>query len=356
MISYRHGGDVYRNQNIKYDFSININPLGMPEFVREAALEGVSGSFCYPDSECAELRSLAASHYNILEKELIFGNGAAELIYGIVRAVSPKRAVLLAPSFTEYEKALESAGAEIRFFYLKEEDGFVLPVKEYLHFLLKETPDMIFLCNPANPAGNAAGKEEIREILDFCRRQEIFAVVDECFLDFLEHGDRFSAAGMVREGYGNLFVLQALTKSFAMAGLRLGFGFLSNEGLLTKMRMSFQPWNVSIPAQKAGCAAFGPGREEFLAETRRVLKTEREYLKCGLEAAGFRVFQSDANFLLFKDCSGKPARALYEYFLAGGVLIRCCDDYEGLDGRYYRICIRRREENRRFLEILGRNI
>lgn len=355
MIPYRHGGDVYRNRNIKYDFSININPLGMPEFVRRAAIEGVARGSCYPDSECTRLRALAASHYEIAERKLIFGNGAAELIYGIVRAVSPRRAVVLAPSFTEYERALRAAGAEIRFFYLKEEDGFRLPTEEYLQFLSGERPDMIFLCNPANPAGNRLEIEETRRILEFCRRQGIFAVVDECFLDFLERGEELSAVGMVREGWKTLFVIQALTKSFAMAGLRLGFGFLSDERLLEKMRLSIQPWNVSVPAQEAGAAAFGPGREEYLAAARKMVGTEREYLRGGLEAAGLRVFPSDANFLLFKDMSERPERALYDFLLARGVLLRCCDDYEGLDGRYYRVCVRSREENRRLLEILGGN-
>lgn len=355
-VSYHHGGDVYRNPNIKYDFSINVNPLGMPDFVKRAAVEGVYQSFRYPDSECGRLKALAAAHYRVPEKNLVFGNGAAELIFGIVRAVEPKRAVLLAPSFTEYEKALKAAGSEICFFYLKGEDGFLLPTEKYLEFLERKKPDMIFLCNPANPVGNTVGRAEMEKILNFCRKQEIFVVVDECFLDFLENGSSLSVSGMACAGYENLFVLQALTKSFAMAGLRLGYGFLSNEELLKRLRTSIQPWNVSIPAQEAGCAAFGPEREEYLGKTRKLLGAERGYLKKGLQSAGFQVFSSDANFLLFKDKNEAGERALYEFFLSRGILIRCCGDFKSLDGRYYRVCVKQHEENRRLLETFGTNI
>lgn len=134
-------------------FPININPLGMPDFIKQAAMDGVEESTRYPDSRCRRLRRLAAGFYGVQEETLVFGNGAAELIFGIVRAVSPRRAVLTAPSFTEYEAALSSVGAEVLFFPLKEEEDFSLPADRYLDFLKSARPDMIFLCNPANPTG-----------------------------------------------------------------------------------------------------------------------------------------------------------------------------------------------------------
>lgn len=356
MTEYRHGGDVYRNRNIVLDFSVNVNPLGMPDFIREAAVRGVSLSYRYPDSECGRLKALTADFYKVPEDGILFGNGAAELIYGIVQALHPKKAVLLAPSFTEYEKALEAAGAEISFFYLKEENEFRLPADEYMAFLLREGPDMVFLCNPANPVGSLTGREEINKIIDFCAEHGIFAVLDECFLDFCREGEAVSALTRIREGYENLFVIRAFTKSFAMAGLRLGYGFLLNRALLKRMRARIQPWNVSIPAQEAGCAAFGPERKAYLSGARVVIETEREYLKEGLMKAGLLVFSSDANFLLFKDDTGRPARALYDFFLGRGILIRCCDDYKGLGGRYYRICVKCREDNRKLLSVFGENI
>ena len=196
--AYTHGGDVYRNEKIRMDFSININPLGMPDFIKQAAMDGVEESTRYPDSRCRRLRRLAAGFYGVQEETLVFGNGAAELIFGIVRAVSPRRAVLTAPSFTEYEAALSSVGAEVLFFPLKEEEDFSLPADRYLDFLKSARPDMIFLCNPANPTGRLTPGEEICRILEFCTVQGILAVVDECFLDLAEEDERDSVLDLVR--------------------------------------------------------------------------------------------------------------------------------------------------------------
>ncbi|MFR8166384.1 MAG: aminotransferase class I/II-fold pyridoxal phosphate-dependent enzyme [Enterocloster sp.] len=169
--AYTHGGDV---QNEKYGWIFPLTSIHWEcGFIKQVAMDGVEESTRYPDSRCRRLRRLAAGFYGVQEETLVFGNGAAELIFGIVRAVSPRRAVLTAPSFTEYEAALSSVGAEVLFFPLKEEEDFSLPADRYLDFLKSARPDMIFLCNPANPTGRLTPGEEICRILEFCTVQGI---------------------------------------------------------------------------------------------------------------------------------------------------------------------------------------
>lgn len=115
--AYTHGGDVYRNEKIRMDFSININPLGMPDFIKQAAMDGVEESARYPDSRCRRLRRLAAGFYGVQEETLVFGNGAAELIFGIVRAVSPRRAVLTAPRLQSMKRLFHLWGRRSCFFH-----------------------------------------------------------------------------------------------------------------------------------------------------------------------------------------------------------------------------------------------
>lgn len=348
----RHGGDIYGNPGVSLDFSVNVNPLGMPDFIRRAACKSIEYSDRYPDSRCGGARSLISGHYGVGEEQLLFGNGAAELIFSAVRAIKPRRAVLLAPSFLEYESALKSVGAVVDYFYLKEDAGFVLPVEEYLAFLEEKCPQMIFLCSPSNPVGTLIPWGEMGRILECCERKQIFAVADECFLEFLESPDQVSSVKAVRNGMERLLVIQALTKTFAMAGLRFGYGFTGSKALTGRILDSQQPWNVSIPAQAAAEAAFGPGREAYLRDTRRLLEAEKPFLKAGLEEAGFTVYDGAANFLFFKDRSGR-GEALYDWFLSRGILIRSCGNYRGLDGTFYRICVKKREENRKFLENLA---
>ena len=347
-----HGGDVYGERRIRLDFSININPLGMPAFVKEAVYRSVEACGAYPDIHCTRLRERIGAYYGIPGEQIIFGNGAAELIFLAARAVLPKRAVLFAPTFSEYETALQEAGTDLFFFPLLPSEGFHFSVERYLSFLQETDPQMIFLCSPSNPAGTVIPKGDLLRILEFCKKQGIRAVADECFLEFLDDPEE---AGCLREVSFNpmLFLLRAPTKSFSMAGLRLGYGFSSDLRLLGRMRSMGQPWKVSIPAQAAGEAAFGPQREAFLEETRRLIKKERAYLKKGLEEAGFYVWDSAVNFLLFRDFKEAEQSKLQAFFRSQGILIRSCANYRGLDSSYYRVCVKRREENEEFLRVLS---
>lgn len=351
-----HGGDIYSDPNLTLDFSVNVNPLGMPDFVRAAIEKSLSDCDKYPDTKCRALREAVSACYGIDSGNIVFGNGAAELIFRIVQVKRPKCALLLAPSFYEYEAALASIDTDIRFFYIKEENDFVLSIEEYLTFLQANPVDMIFLCNPANPVGTVCSHAEMERILTYCKENGIFAVVDECFIDFLDEPEKNSVLDLAREPDSGIFLIQALTKSYAIAGLRLGFGFSGDKHLIRTMELAGQPWSVSVPAQAAGTAAFsydgGAERIRYLEQTRELIRREKLFLTDGLTASGCKVYGSEANFLFFCDCSGKEEGALYEHFLQSGILIRSCESFRGLDGRFYRICVRRHEENEQFLTVL----
>lgn len=396
MTEYIHGGDVYRNRDVRLDFSVNLNPFGMPKEARRAAAESLSFCDRYPDSRAEALRAGLSSRYRIPGDRIVFGTGAAELIFRLVYAIRPRAAVLLDPSFAEYEAALSGAGVPCSFFPLREENGFRVDVDAYLHFLKNCLPDggMCFLCNPSNPVGTLLSGTELNRILDFCEERGIFAVTDECFLEFVDHWEQYTALPRVRRGDKKLAVLNAPTKTFSMAGLRIGYAFLADEALIGRLEAAGQPWCLSILAQAAGAALFAdpsaglrdseprtdihgsdphagnceadsgtgirasepsaiqksPAKSEFsadiyLKETRAFLAAEKVFLREGLSECGFTVYGSEANFLFFRDRRERAEYALSEYLLKRGILIRSCGNYRGLDGHYYRICVRKHEEN-----------
>ena len=358
-MEYGHGGDIYRNRNVELDFSVNVNLLGMPNFVWEAAMKSIAFCTRYPDSTCGKLRRRMSEITGVPEDRIIFGNGAAELIFRLVREVRPKKAVIPVPSFAEYETALKTCGTEMAFFYLKESESFFLNVAEFLDFLKAERPEIVFLCTPANPTGAMIRQADLVRILDYCKKNGILLVLDECFVEFL---DEERSGGCIREfldwetgrpeNGGTLFLLRAFTKTYAMAGLRLGYAFCTDKELLERLEETWQPWSVSIPAQEAGYAALSDERIPFLRKMRETVAEERKYLSDGLTKAGFTVFHSEANFLLFKDFKTVQDSYLYDFFLEHGILIRSCKNYRELDPRFYRICVRVYEENKEFLEIL----
>lgn len=344
MENYTHGGDRY-GREIELDYSININPFGMPEESLQAAKEGLLLSDRYPDPFCRDLILEIRSFEKAGEHtEILTGNGAAELIYALCDVIPEGKALLLAPSFQEYENALVAAGHSCDFLYLKEEENFVVSWEKISAAVTNEIK-LIFLCNPGNPTGMVTEKKLLLKLAERCEETGTFLCVDECFLPFLSEEP---ALTMKRETgrFSRLVVLRAFTKVYGMPGLRLGYLLTGNRELSEKLKKRLPPWNVSLPAQMAGIAALQA--EGYLEKTRKLIREEKEKLvDTLLQTVADRVYPGRANFFLFHGREG-----IKEELLTRKILIRDCSNFRGLTRGYYRICIRTQEENERLREAL----
>ena len=337
---HKHGGDIYRHKNV-LDFSSNCNPYGTPEGVKKAGAAAMELVCHYPDVECLGLRRALAEAEGVPIKSIICGNGAADLIFGLALALKPGIALLPAPTFAEYEQALRAWGCETEYYFLSEEEGFC-PGEGFLDHIGKDT-DMVFFCNPNNPTGVAVEPEYLKKLAHRCRETETFLVLDECFEDFLEEPQKYSMKRYLKE-YPQMFLLKAFTKKYAMAGIRLGYGFCGNPQILEKMKEVMQPWNVSVVAQEAGMAALK--EETYVKESMKKIRKEREILLEGMKKLGFFTFASEANYIFFKG-----PEDLQEKCLEKGIYIRDCSNYRGLRNGYYRVAVRTGEENEELLKV-----
>ncbi len=333
-----HGGDVYRHPGVM-DFSSNINPLGTPESVKKAVCDSMEQVSCYPDVFYSALKTSLANYEGIAERQLICGNGAAELIFSFVMALRPRKALLPIPTFAEYGQALEAVGCEIVYYPMKE-----FRIGEEILEQLTPELDMLFLCNPNNPTGFLIENRILKMIMDRCKSMQIHLLLDECFLDFVEGGNDFSKKNLA-DAYQNIFILKAFTKRYAMAGLRLGYGICGNEELLERMSHMVQPWNVSIPAQAAGLAALK--EKDYVKKAQTLVHEERRYLKESLKNLGFKVYDSQANYIFFQG-----AQDLYEKCLEKNIMIRDCSNYPGLEKGFYRVAVRTHDANCMLIQVL----
>lgn len=355
-MKYQHGGDIY-SQEILWDFSANINPLGPPEGVKEAVRRSADSCGHYPDSQCRRLVEELARHHQLPKQEILCGNGAADLIFQMTFAERPGRAWLMAPTFSEYGQALEAAGAEIHHILLRKETGFrpdaagaADVVREELKNQTEHTSGFLFLCNPNNPTGVALRRREMKKLAAFAEEKGIRMIVDECFLDFLEEPQEYSMVPDLQE-FPHLVILKAFTKLYGMAGLRLGYCLTADKDLLEKMERVRQPWSVSSVAQAAGQAALG--ETEYLEKTKKIIREGRAQLKAGLKDLGFWVCDSQANYIFFQDTrpgagDGRLGKACRERKL----LLRSCGNYRGLDESFYRVCVKTKDENEHLLQML----
>lgn len=346
MAEFLHGGDVLTAQDLHegdiLDFSANFNPLGMPPEVRRAAEAAAGESDRYPDPFCRRLVEGIAERDGVKKEYVLCGNGAADLIFRLVFAERPRLAMVMAPTFAEYEQALKVSGCRILYHALEPYNSFDL-TGEIMNTLTEDL-DMLFLCNPNNPTGRHIPQQLMEKIIAACEEMDILLVVDECFIELSD-----DAAGLSNKVFGNknLFLLRAFTKSYCMAGLRLGYCITSRGDILERMRQYAQPWSVSHPAQRAGLAALR--LPEYPAKAREIISEERDRLACGLKELGIHVFPSSANYILFKTGG---VTDLWERMLKRGILIRSCANFPGLGGEYYRVAVRLREDNIKLIDEL----
>lgn len=338
---YGHGGDIYTYEDM-LDFSVNLNPLGPPRSVTDAAKRAVERTALYPDCRCGKLRRKLAQKQNIPEKDYIFGNGAAELIYTLALAEKPRRALIPVPAFSEYEQALGTVGCEIKYYKTKENNCFCI-TEDFLSEL-DESIDIVFLCSPVNPSGHVIEREIMLKVTQRCEELGIRLAVDECFMEFLPVPEEYS---LLRETgrYRRLFILRAFTKIYSMPGLRLGYGVSSDGELLEKMARMRQPWSVSVPAQEAGTAALD--EDGYVRKGRELVERERGYLENELRRNGIKFISSNINFILIHTKIN-----LFEEMNKRGILIRDCENYRGLENGWYRIAVRTHEENLRLADAL----
>lgn len=338
-----HGGDLY-SVPVRIDFSANINPFGTPEHIKEAVRRSADEVHNYPDTYCRELVKAVASFEGVAPEYVFFGSGAAEVIFLYAMAARPERTLLLAPTFSEYESALTSMGLTCVRHHLTEESDFTVG-EDILSSIDETEPSLVLLCNPNNPTGRLCDPELMERIYDKCRERGIRLFVDECFLDLTKEGDRYSLKGKLSE-YKGLTILKAFTKSFGMAGLRLGYCLCADSELLTAMSGLTQPWNISVPAQMAGRAALSD--TSFLKKATDMVSSQRPLLEEGLRKLGLRVIPSSANYILFySDIELKAP------MMERGILIRSCDNYPGLGKGWYRVAVKLPEENADLLSAMG---
>jgi threonine-phosphate decarboxylase len=327
------------------DFSASINPLGVPDQVLRAARAALADAVHYPEIDAASLREALAEYHGLPAENLLPGSGSTELLYLLPQVLKPRRALLVTPAFSEYERALLQAQVSLDFFPLSPEDGFQLDPDKLLRALPTDT-DLILLANPGNPSGAGIDPDVIESLARQVRGQAVLAV-DEAFADFCPQRSVLKRVA----GHGNLYVFRSLTKFYAIPGLRAGYLAGPTRGI-ARLAAARLPWTLSTPALAAAKACLG--EDEYRQRTLAMIPLLREGLMQGLDALGLQVFPGEANYLLARLPDGAPdATFLAAGLRLQGILVRDCEDFPPLEGRYLRLAVRSADENRRLLQALA---
>lgn len=359
-----HGGDVYTQGLLKgktlIDFSSNINPLGVPTGFKEHINEAIEALIRYPDIEYRELKENLKEYMEFSlrffdrsdiksdweNENIVLGNGASEIIDLVISEF--KEVLLISPCFIDYENCAKKWGCNISYSYL--DSNMEYNYKEIL--AMAQKCEALVIGNPNNPNGCTIDKIQFKKILDYCEQHNKKIIVDEAFIEFTGRNN----VSLVAEAlsYKCLFIVRAVTKFYAMPGIRLGWGVSKDALLILNITKKQNPWNVNSFAEMA--AKYVLKDIDYIERSLKWLACEKNYLKTRLKEISFidTVYESSSNYLLLK-LKGKNCHQLHKQCLAKDILVRKADNYKGLDDSYVRIAVKDRELNdqiiKAFLEV-----
>ena len=352
-----HGSDLEKIQEIygirKEDilsFSANVNPLGISPLLRSTLASRIDAVTSYPDREYTALRKSIAAYTGADAEHIIVGNGSTELISLFVQIEHPKKALIIGPSYSEYEREVTMGGGTALYYPLREKDGFQLNMEDFLG-KLNDSIDLLIICNPNNPTSTAISREDMRRILDECMSHGIYVMIDETYVEFAPNVQKLTAVPLAAV-YNNVIILRGISKFFAAPGLRLGYAVVGNRDLLKEINAKKNPWTINSLAEIAGELMFRD--KDYIEETRSLISSERERvyrILCGM--ASVKAYEPVANFVLVRILkSGVTAMDLFEHAIRQGYMIRDCSTFPFLDERYFRFCFMKPEQDDALLACL----
>jgi len=321
------------------DFSANLNPFGPPPGVTETLskchdeLSEVISH--YPDPEVYYLRRSLAEKLGVKVENILVGSGSTELIRlaALAYFAPGDKVLIIEPTYGEYQVACQITGAPLIKQRLSAKNGFWLDTSETVELIRRHCPKGIFVCNPNNPTGRYLSRADFEKILDAA--SDFLVVLDEAYVSFVDNAWSsldLALHSSLRAERSNLLVLRSMTKDYAMAGLRLGYG-VAKEEIIANLRRICPPWNVNAVAQKAGIIAIA--EEEYLKQCQIKLKKAKNYLVAELSGLGLPPLPSEANFFLVEVGNAPEFR---RELLKRMILVRDCTSF-GLP-QYVRIASR----------------
>lgn len=350
-----HGSDleaIEKCYHIKKEdiisFSANVNPLGISYQLRSTLADNLDAITTYPDREYTALRTCIATYAGTQPENVIVGNGSTELISLFIQTKHPKKALVLGPTYSEYEREIALGGGTTLYYPLKEEHEFHMDVEDFCSHLSDQL-ELLVLCNPNNPTSTAITCSQMRRILDACLQYGIFVMVDETYVEFAPEEKDVTSIPLTNY-YTNLIILRGTSKFFAAPGLRLGYAVTGNQDLIKAINTRKNPWTINSLAEIAGRLMFPD--EEYIRHTRELICGERDRLYNELSTwDSVTVYEASANFILMKIRKpGITSQDLFDHCIRKGLMIRDCSTFPFLDDHFVRFCVMLPEQNDRLLE------
>ena len=349
-----HGGQGWRIPNIE-DYSHNLNPFGPPDitdYLKEAS-EGIGH---YPDDGCEGLKDIISKRFCVGKENVIIGSGSSDIIrmFPNTFVVPGDEVIVSSPSFAEYSHQCRIVGADIVVNQLLESNDFRIDY-DSLSKLVTDRTKAVYICNPNNPTGRVEPRDRILEFVKKCAEKDVLVFLDETLLELVPCYEDISCVRYVSE-YPNLLVTGSLTKSFAIPGIRIGFGF-GSEGLIGEMDKVRMTWNVGQIEQTVASHLIGE-RMDYVHDAARIMHEEAGWMFDRLRNIGFPITGPADSYFFFTSVAplGVDAPTFARTMLDNGIMVRDCSSFGPQFKDYIRFCVKDRARNERFMEAMEKTL
>ena len=306
----------------------------------------------YPSQNPA-LAEKVGKMLDVPAKSIFVGNGATEVIQAVLHNFAKKKILVSVPTFSPY---LEFVPKRVRVqqHKLRKENQFRVNLNAFISDVRKEKPDTVVIINPNNPDGGYVSASDLRLLLEHLRHVET-VIVDESFVHFADENIEVlrGAAGLVKT-FPNLVVIKSLSKDFGIAGLRVGYGVLSEERVSALLARGYL-WNVSgFGEYFLNLLCTKTFLQEYDQARLRVIRERNDFLTELSKIKSISVYPSKANFFLVELLDGSKSEDLMVALLVRcGIYLRPCGDKVGLKGEFVRVASRRQRENKKLIAALS---
>lgn len=352
-----HGSDLEKIEE-KYkikkeditSFSANVNPLGVSPLLKQTLSSKIDAITTYPDRDYTSLRKCIGSYAGCDYSQVIVGNGSTEVISLFIQITHPKKALVIGPTYSEYEREISLGGGISLYYPLDEKNDFQLDLADFLTHL-NEGIDLLVICNPNNPTSSCITANQMRSILDCCKQYGIYVMVDETYVEFADNMEEINSVPLTYY-YNNLIILRGISKFFAAPGLRLGYAITGNLDLVKEINKRKNPWTINSLAEVAGTIMFTD--YTYMEETKKLIASERlriyDILK---KEKDLHPFLPSANFILIKiKKDGLTSQDMFDAAIRKKLMIRDCSTFPFLSNKYFRFCFMSPKKNDELLQCI----
>lgn len=344
-----HGGQAWKLSGIE-DYSHNLNPFGPPDVLNNIIISATSDISHYPDDSCKGLKETISEVYGVETDNIVVGSGSSDIIRMFPNTFlnEGEKAIISRPTFAEYSHQCKIVGANVVDNLLIESDDFRINI-DSLEKLVSKGAKAVYICNPNNPTGRIEPRDKILDLVSFCESKGTMVFLDETLLELVPDCDEISCVGYVKD-HPNLVIACSLTKSFAIPGIRIGFGFGSSETIrqMEKVRMT---WNVGQIEQQVAKILI----RDHMDHVHRAAKTmheEAEWMYTQLKDIGFPVTTKTDSYFFFNSLHplNVNGATFVDRMLDNKIMVRDCASFGKPFDWYVRFCVKDHTRNMAFVQ------